>query len=68
MKRSTKFFAGLAAAALTFTTLTLTLGPRHYGWGDHRYAYGSYGHHRHSCEPSGKDKAAVKSDSTINTY
>jgi hypothetical protein len=64
MKRSTHFFAGLAAAAMTFATLTLTLGPRHYGWGEHRYSYKSYGHRgQHPCDVPGKEK----SDST-NTY
>jgi hypothetical protein len=68
MKRSTLLFAGFAAAAVTFATLTVTLGPPHYGWTQHRYAYGTHGHYRqHSCGIPDKEKPPLKSDST-NTY
>lgn len=37
MKRKTRFFVGLAAAALTFGSLMATLGPAHFN------------KHRHGC-------------------
>jgi hypothetical protein len=68
MKQSTLFFAGFTAAAVTFATLTLVLGHRHYGWAQYRYAYRTHRHDKqHSCDVPDKKKLPVKSDST-NTY
>lgn len=49
MKRSTNFLIAFATAAITFGTLHLAIGPKHFGWRNHyRHAYGAYGDHR-SC-------------------
>lgn len=56
MNRGMNFITGAVAAALTFATLTLTLGERsHSQWG-HRDGYWQ-GHHHHSgsCTPDGKE-------------
>lgn len=52
MNRSTNFFIGLAAALVTFGTLTLAFGPRHTHWqGHHRYSYNKHDGHHHYWGP-----------------
>ncbi len=48
MKRSSNFLIAFAAAALTFGTLNLVIGPRHGEWrGHYRHAHNGY-HNRHN--------------------
>ncbi len=58
MKRSTRFFVGLAAAILTYAGLTAAVGPRH-AWsreGSPYRAYGSERHYRYApCGDAGRD-------------
>lgn len=46
MKRGTRFFITLAAAVITFASLTVYAGPRyHIGWQYENYYRGGYYHH-----------------------
>jgi hypothetical protein len=55
MKRSTRFFVGLAAAVLTYAGLTAAVGPRH-AWSRDGYPYRAYGFQRHApCDDAGRD-------------
>ena len=47
MRRSTRFFVGLAAAVLTYAGLTAAVGPRHFGY-RHGYPDRAYGYGRHA--------------------
>jgi hypothetical protein len=46
MRRSTRFFVGLAAAILTYAGLTAAFGSRHFQYRD-GYPYRAYGYGRH---------------------
>jgi hypothetical protein len=46
MRRSTRFFVGLAAAVLTYTGLTAAVGSRHFQYRE-GHPYRAYGHGRH---------------------
>ncbi len=46
MRRSTRFFVGLAAAVLTYAGLTAAVGPRHFQYRDGN-PYRAYGYGRH---------------------
>lgn len=51
MKGSTNFLIALAAALITFGTLTLAFGPRHVErWGHHGHGYGAHYHAPHDCD------------------
>ena len=55
MRRSTRFFVGLAAAVLTYAGLTATVGPRH-AWSRDGNPYRAYGFQRHAaCNDAGRD-------------
>lgn len=63
MNRSSNFFIGLAAAIVTFGTLTLTLGPKHAIWGRHHHgwhrAWNQGDHNGHDC---GEDHRSQEED------
>ncbi len=55
MRRSTRFFVGLAAAVLTYASLTAAFGPR-YAWSRDGNPYRAYGYGRHSpCDDARRD-------------
>ncbi|MGZ3884730.1 MAG: hypothetical protein ACXVP0_11475 [Bacteroidia bacterium] len=51
MRKGSRFLIGLAAAGLTFGTLTATLGPKHFNrhYGPH-HCGGYWNHHHDNCE------------------
>ena len=55
MRRSTRFFVGLAAAVLTYAGLTAAVGPRHFqyrnGYPDRAYGYGRH----YPCDDAPRD-------------
>jgi hypothetical protein len=54
MRRSTRFFVGLAAAILTYAGLTAAFGPRHLQYRD-GHPYRAYGYGRHyPCDDAGR--------------
>jgi hypothetical protein len=70
MKRSTRFFVGLAAAVLTYAGLTAAVGPRHFRYRDgYPYrAYGSERHYRHSpCDAAGRENLRRPGTATPQT-
>lgn len=63
MKRSSEFLIAAAAALITFGTLTLAMGPRHFGWGAyHHHRHGVY-HAPHSCPGEDGEHHHDKSES-----
>ena len=58
MRRSTRFFVGLAAAVLTYAGLTAAVGPRH-AWNRNGYPDRAYGYGRHyPCNDAPRPKPA----------
>ncbi len=54
MRRSTRFFVGLAAAILTYAGLTAAVGSRHFQYRD-GHPYRAYGYGRHApCDDAGR--------------
>jgi hypothetical protein len=54
MRRSTRFFVGLAAAILTYAGLTAAFGSRHFQYRD-GHPYRAYGYGRHApCNDAGR--------------
>ena len=66
MRRSTRFFVGLAAAILTYAGLTAAVGSRHFQYRD-GHPYRAYGYGRHSpCDDAGRAELR-RPDATPNT-
>ncbi len=63
MKRSTRFLIGLAAAAITYGSLTAFVGPRHFG-GRCGYTYQTYGGERYDhCRGMTRNHVGVPGES-----
>jgi len=66
MKRGTRFFIALAAAIITYASLTAFVGPRYYvGWQYNNY-YRDYYHHWYPYRPYWQPPYAPPPDSFYN--
>jgi hypothetical protein len=69
MKRSSNFLIAFVAAAITFGTLNLVIGPKHFEWrGHYRYGHGGHwgsyhGEDKKHQDKDGKTTAPDKDDS-----